>query len=106
MLGHSYGGLVITGVVSSMPERIQQLIYLDALVPENNDSLMDLVGSQTAEFFIAQANEHGSGWSIPPLAIDDDFFSDSEDVHWCRTNMTSQTIASFLQPLQFFRTSR
>lgn len=34
LVGHSYGGTVITGVASAMPERIKRLVYLDAMVPE------------------------------------------------------------------------
>jgi pimeloyl-ACP methyl ester carboxylesterase len=40
LLGHSYGGMVITGVADRIPERIGRLIYLDAFVPENGESVM------------------------------------------------------------------
>ena len=39
LVGHSYGGMVITGVADSVPERIAQMIYLDAFVPENGESV-------------------------------------------------------------------
>lgn len=39
LVGHSYGGMVITGVADSIPERIKQLIYLDAFVPEDGESV-------------------------------------------------------------------
>jgi pimeloyl-ACP methyl ester carboxylesterase len=42
LLGHSYGGMVITGVADRIPERIARLIYLDAYLPENGESLMSL----------------------------------------------------------------
>ena len=35
LIGHSYGGMVVTGVADSLPGRIKKLIYLDAMVPEN-----------------------------------------------------------------------
>jgi len=34
LVGHSYGGTIITGVASQMPERLSRLVYLDAMVPE------------------------------------------------------------------------
>jgi Predicted hydrolases or acyltransferases (alpha/beta hydrolase superfamily) len=40
LVGHSYGGMVITGVADSVPERIKQLIYLDAFAPNDGESLM------------------------------------------------------------------
>jgi pimeloyl-ACP methyl ester carboxylesterase len=42
LLGHSYGGMVITGVADRIPERIARLVYLEACVPENGESLMSL----------------------------------------------------------------
>ena len=35
LVGHSYGGMVVTGVADRIPERIGCLVYLDALLPEN-----------------------------------------------------------------------
>ena len=40
LIGHSYGGMVITGVADSIPGRIKQLIYLDAFAPNDGESLM------------------------------------------------------------------
>ena len=43
LVGHSYGGMVITGVASRMPERIRRLVYLDADYPESGQSLFDIL---------------------------------------------------------------
>lgn len=42
LLGHSYGGMVITGVADRIPERIARLVYLDAFLPENGESALDI----------------------------------------------------------------
>src|ERR1700743_970246 len=42
LLGHSYGGMVATGVADRARDRIRQLIYLDAFVPRDGQSLLDL----------------------------------------------------------------
>ena len=42
LVGHSYGGMPITGAADRMPERIQAIIYLDAMVPENGKSALDI----------------------------------------------------------------
>lgn len=39
LLGHSYGGLVVAGAVDRIPERIRRVIYLDAFLPEDGESL-------------------------------------------------------------------
>jgi pimeloyl-ACP methyl ester carboxylesterase len=41
LIGHSYGGMVITGVADRVPERIGRLIYLDAVLPEDGENLLD-----------------------------------------------------------------
>jgi len=49
LLGHSYGGMIITGVADCIPERIARLVYLDAFVPENGENVMSLRQSGTLE---------------------------------------------------------
>ena len=44
LVGHSYGGIVISGVTELVPERIKQLIYLDAFVPNDGESLKAIMG--------------------------------------------------------------
>lgn len=38
LVGHSYGGMVISGVAERVPDRIKRLVYLDAMVPNDGDS--------------------------------------------------------------------
>jgi len=42
LVGHSYGGMVITGVADRIPERIKALAYLDAFIPRDGQSLFDI----------------------------------------------------------------
>jgi pimeloyl-ACP methyl ester carboxylesterase len=44
LAGHSYGGMVITGVMDRIPERIRHVVFLDAAVPDDGMSLWDLFG--------------------------------------------------------------
>ncbi len=43
LVGHSYGGMVITGAATEMPDRIRQLVYVDAALPEPGQSLFDII---------------------------------------------------------------
>ncbi|HXM51300.1 MAG TPA: alpha/beta fold hydrolase [Pyrinomonadaceae bacterium] len=45
LVGHSYGGMVITGVADRVPDRIRRLVYLDAFLPNEGESAISLVGS-------------------------------------------------------------
>jgi pimeloyl-ACP methyl ester carboxylesterase len=42
LVGHSYGGMVITGVAEQIPDRIAHLVYLDAFLPDDGQSVEDL----------------------------------------------------------------
>ncbi len=44
LMGHSYGGMVITGVADRVPDRIRRLVYVDAFVPNDGESVMSIVG--------------------------------------------------------------
>jgi len=59
LIGHSYGGMVISGVADSLPGRIKSLIYLDAFVPENNESLNTIFKNNISKFEIR------NGYIIP-----------------------------------------
>jgi len=44
LVGHSYGGMVISGVMNELPEKIQYAFFLDALVPNHGMSALDVAG--------------------------------------------------------------
>ena len=67
LVGISYSGMVITGVAEQAPERLGQLIYLDAFVPHDGESLNDLIGPGLAGFFTERAQSLGEGWRVPHL---------------------------------------
>jgi len=45
LVGHSFGGMVISGVAEQVPDRISQLIYLDAMVPNDGESAQAVCGA-------------------------------------------------------------
>jgi pimeloyl-ACP methyl ester carboxylesterase len=65
LVGHSYGGMVITGVADRLPERLARLVYLDAFVPENGRCALDYVVPERAAL-MRQEGER-SGLITPPL---------------------------------------
>ncbi len=50
LVGHSYGGMVITGVVDRIPDRIRRVVYLDALLPDSGESVMSIPDTARAKF--------------------------------------------------------
>src|SRR5919202_1722005 len=49
LVGHSYGGMVITGVAEDAAPRLAHLVYLDAFLPRDGECLMDLFSSRARE---------------------------------------------------------
>ena len=65
LVGYSYSGMVITGVAERAPERLAHLVYLDAYVPRDGESLLDMLGPDAAAFIEQAAQAYGDGWRIP-----------------------------------------
>lgn len=53
LVGHSYGGMVITGAADRAPERVAGLVYVDAVVPEHGDSCWSLVTDQERAWYLS-----------------------------------------------------
>lgn len=68
LVGHSYGGMVITGVADRVPERIRRLVYLDAFVPDSGETALLLADSMGATFIRSSARD---GMIIPAWVTDD-----------------------------------
>jgi pimeloyl-ACP methyl ester carboxylesterase len=69
LVGHSYGGMVIAGVADRVPDRISKLIFMDAMVPENGESVAGLFG----EAIDTMATAGGGGaepWQLVPLWVE------------------------------------
>jgi pimeloyl-ACP methyl ester carboxylesterase len=68
LVGHSSSGVVITGVADRAPERLAHLVYLDAFVPENGQSMMNLIPPNRLQGIEARVQSEGKGWLLPSLA--------------------------------------
>ena len=64
LVGHSYGGMVATGVADRARDRTAQLIYIDAFVPEDGQSLLDL--DEVARPRMRELSKTGDGWRVAP----------------------------------------
>lgn len=64
LIGHSYGGAVISGVANQIPDEISQLIYLDSSLLEDGETFFSVMPEEI-EHYIRRANEDGNGWLIP-----------------------------------------
>ena len=108
LVGHSYGGMVITAVAELVPDRVGRLVYLDALWPEDGESVSDIVGKEAAQVVIdAQVDPSGPprirGATELAMMLG---VSDPDDVEWVASRLTPQPPATLEQSLRLHNTSR
>lgn len=59
LLGHSYGGMVISGVAQRVPDRIARLVYLDAILPNDGESLLTARGDRAGSLDLSKMTRDG-----------------------------------------------
>ncbi|WP_020499851.1 alpha/beta fold hydrolase [Sciscionella marina] len=70
LVGHSYGGAVITGAADRLPAQVHTLVYLDAFVPEDGDSCARMTNRQQRDWYLSGSAATGLG--LAPLPFFDD----------------------------------
>jgi pimeloyl-ACP methyl ester carboxylesterase len=93
LIGHSYGGMVATGVADRARARIAQLVYLDAFAPVDGQAVFDLIPREVADKMIAGAVSSPSGYGIPANPMPSD--TPPEDVEWATPRRMPQPLKAF-----------
>jgi pimeloyl-ACP methyl ester carboxylesterase len=96
LVGHSYAGLVITGVADQAGDKLHSLVYLDAFVPDNGKSLLDYVSPERRPAIEKAGEASGHVEPFPAEA----FGIKAADKEWVTRRLTRQPYATFSQPLQ------
>jgi len=99
LCGHSYAGAVISGVADRIPDRVGALVYLDAFVLENGQSLHDTLPLPVRDAQLEGARESGEGWKVPPIPAEA-FHVNAQDLDWVNRQCTMQPLRTFQQPLR------
>ena len=101
LVGHSYAGMVITGVAEHARDRIAHLVYVDALVPEHGQSAMDILPEPTRNT-LRKLAEEGGGWRMQPNEHLLDLWGLEEGSArtFVQKRLADFTIRCFLQPLE------
>jgi pimeloyl-ACP methyl ester carboxylesterase len=96
LLGFSYGGFVVTGTLEHIGDRVAHLVYLDAFVPRDGESLNAATGGGTDHGVI----ELGRDWLVPPLPRD---YDDPAEAAWASARRTPHPAACFTEPVRLVR---
>ncbi|MCP2336051.1 alpha/beta fold hydrolase [Actinomadura rupiterrae] len=100
LVGHSYAGMVISGVAHRVPDRIARLVFLDAMVPVDGETAMDVMPAAR------KAAEHAAdGWRVPPPPEQPPPLglfgvTDPDDAAWLRTLLSDQPIRCLTEPVR------
>jgi pimeloyl-ACP methyl ester carboxylesterase len=98
LCGHSYGGCVVTGVIEAMADQIGAVVYLDAFVLEDGQSLFDTLSAEMRQMQIDLSAQVGDGWKVPPLPAEV-MNVNLQDRDWVDRQCTWQPLASFQEKL-------
>ncbi|NQW10278.1 MAG: alpha/beta fold hydrolase [Alphaproteobacteria bacterium] len=98
LVGHSYGGMVITGAADRVADRIKTLVFLDALTPKHGQCAMDLRAPEQVAATFEAARTRGNGWRIPPTPAAT-FLVNEADRAWVDAKCTDLPLACFTEHL-------
>jgi pimeloyl-ACP methyl ester carboxylesterase len=97
LIGHSYGGMVATGVADREAARIARLVYLDAFVPRDGQSVLDLQPPEIRARMVSAVID-GDGWRMPPNPPPPD--TPEEDLAWMAPRRMGQPAKTGQQPIR------
>jgi pimeloyl-ACP methyl ester carboxylesterase len=112
LLGHSYGGLVVTGAADRIPERISELVYLDTAPLPDGGMLIEKFPPELRKRTEQQVQELGEGWKFPippPEELAKMASLEGVDEDYLRllySRATPQPFGTYTQPLRLGNPAR
>jgi pimeloyl-ACP methyl ester carboxylesterase len=97
LVGHSYGGMVVTGASGKVPDRVGRVVYLDAFVPADGKCALDYVVPERAAH-MREEGGHTGFVSPPPLSLWG--LTEAKHIDFVRPRETRQPFATFTQPVR------
>jgi pimeloyl-ACP methyl ester carboxylesterase len=91
LVGFSYGGFVVTGALRLIGERVRHLVYLDAFVPEDGDTVFGLAGRAAPEVGL------GVPWLVPPPPR---AYDDPVEAAFAAARRVPQPLGCFTEPVR------
>ncbi len=96
LLGYSYGGMVVTGALEHVADRVAHVVYLDAFLPLDGESLDDIA----AAGYGAGAVGPGGSWLVPPLSR---AFHDPVEAAWYTARRSAHPVGCFTEPVRLLK---
>lgn len=100
LCGHSYAGMVITGVADREAARLRRLVYLDAVVPRDGESMLDQLEPEQQAALVMDAVRNGDGYRLQPPPAELFGIERPDDLNWVRPLLTAHPLRSCVEPLR------
>ncbi len=97
LCGHSYGGCVVSGIAERIATRIRSIVFLDAFIPDNGDSILELTGQAVIE--ATRAAERAGALGVPPRKAEA-FGVNEKDRAWVDSLTGLQPLGCFLEKMK------
>lgn len=111
LVGHSYSGFITSGVADRLPDRVSALVYLDAFIPDDGQSLFDIMGPESETAMreglvdgLGRTKDEGAEevWLLPPgeasFYLGDE--ADPADVAWLAERLVYKPVNTFAEKIQ------
>jgi pimeloyl-ACP methyl ester carboxylesterase len=107
LVGNSSSGMVITGVADQLPERISHVVYLDAFVPQDGQTMLELIPPDRRPTLETLVQKEGEGWLLPRFAPPpwEQFvpevwrITDGADLRWALPRLRPTPFGHFKEPV-------
>lgn len=100
LVGHSYGGMAVTGVADRMTDRIRHVVYLDALLPENGDTAFTILPAGVEDSRRKAAREQGGGVALPVPGPEAFPIPDGPAKEWFMRRLRPHPIGTYESPVR------
>jgi pimeloyl-ACP methyl ester carboxylesterase len=99
LVAHSYGGMPVAGAMQRVFDRVRSVVWLDAHLPREGESIFALIGEERAAQMKEMADQNGQGWFVPTSDASWWGLTDPEQIAWVNSKTTPQPIKTYTDPI-------
>lgn len=99
LVGSGYAGAVISGVADQVPDLLSSLVYVDAMVLDNGQSMFDAQPAAVTQSRLAQVAAEGGGLAIPAPPLASFQLEEGARRAWVGQRLTPQPVATYQEKL-------
>ena len=98
LVGHSYAGMVVTGVAAQIPDRIKRLVIVDGFLPEAGEMAINLLPERAASHYLESARQN-HGLVIDPRPVANLGVTDQSIIDAITPRLTPQPAKTYMEPI-------